>query len=225
MSEYLNISVISNKIDKPVFIYLTADGMPNGAKEILEALGNYGKDISLVEAKVDDWFTAFSPWPSEPVAKGQEAFAGKGADTLKKIIASIMPLVTGEFPNNGGVYLCGYSLAGLFSLWAVYEDKDNKFSGAVCCSPSLWYPGWEEYEANSRLVGNKRIYLSLGDKEANTKNQVMREVENAIRRSKKRLEMDGHCLASTLIMNPGGHFNDSVGRVALGIKWILEMIQ
>lgn len=216
-------SVIINNIDTPVFIYLTAQGMPSGAQEVLKALTDVKEKFSLVEVKVDDWFSAFSPWPSEPIARGQKAFEGKGKDTLEDIFSSIIPFVTKEFPGNEGVYLCGYSLAGLFSLWALYEDKDMIFDGAVCCSPSLWYPRWGEYEAEHQLGGRKSIYLSLGDKEANTKNRVMCEVENAIKRTKQRLEADDNCVASTLVMNPGGHFEDSIGRIVLGIKWVLAL--
>lgn len=40
-------------------------------------------------------------------------------------------------------YLGGYSLAGLFSLWAAYQT--NLFAGIAAASPSVWFPGFLDY--------------------------------------------------------------------------------
>ena len=40
-------------------------------------------------------------------------------------------------------YIGGYSLAGLFSLWAAYQT--DVFSGFAAASPSVWFPGFIEY--------------------------------------------------------------------------------
>ena len=43
------------------------------------------------------------------------------------------------------VILGGYSLAGLFALWAATQT--NALYGVAAASPSVWFPGWPEYEA------------------------------------------------------------------------------
>ena len=67
----------------------------------------------------------------------------------------------------------------LFALWASYQT--DKFEGIVAASPSVWFPKWIEYAKDNKPL-SKSIYLSLGDKEEKTKNPVMAQVGNAIRR-------------------------------------------
>ena len=64
-----------------------------------------------------DWNRDLSPWPADKVFRKGEDFTGQGADTLQAIE---------EWLNrNGGGYrtviIAGYSLAGLFALYAAAE--------------------------------------------------------------------------------------------------------
>ena len=43
------------------------------------------------------------------------------------------------------VVLGGYSLAGLFALWAA--TRTDTMYGVAAASPSVWFPGWPGYEA------------------------------------------------------------------------------
>ena len=76
------------------------------------------------------------------------------------------------------VVLGGYSLAGLFALWAATQT--NALYGVAAASPSAWFPGWPEYEA-AHPIQAQRVYLSLGDREEHTKNQPMAAVGDNIR--------------------------------------------
>ena len=64
-----------------------------------------------------------------------------------------------------------------------------------------------------------KIYFSLGDKEANTRNPVLKTVQD------KTIELSEYFknLGSEVIfeLNPGNHFTDTVLRSAKGIKTIL----
>ena len=66
------------------------------------------------------------------------------------------------------VILGGYSLAGLFALWAATQI--NALYGVAAASPSVWFPGWPEHEA-AHPIQAQRVYLSLGDREEHTKNK------------------------------------------------------
>ncbi len=61
--------------------------------------------------------------------------------------------------------IAGYSLAGLFALYAICQT--DVFSRVGCMSGSLWFPGFKEYVFSHEP---KRwadcIYFSLGDREA-----------------------------------------------------------
>ena len=127
-------------------------------------------DFQMIAVKVDDWNLDLSPWRS-PAVFGKEDF-GDGAASL---LEEILRLCSDESKTY---YLGGYSLAGLFSLWASYQT--DRFAGIAAASPSVWFPGFlpymKEHENQSRAV-----YLSLGDKEEKTKNPVMATVGDCIR--------------------------------------------
>ena len=72
-----------------------------------------------------------------------------------------------------------------------------------------------DLEADSR-----KLYLSLGDREARTRNPMMRPVEDKTRALAAFYEAQG--VPTVLEMNPGGHFNEPERRMARGIAWILE---
>ena len=110
----------------------------------------------------------------------------------------------------------GYSLAGLFALWAA--TRTDLFYGVIAASPSVWFPGWLSY-AQEQPVRAQRVYLSLGDREERSRNQVLRTVGDCIRQQKSLLE--GADCAVTLEWNRGNHFADNALRCAKGIGWML----
>lgn len=75
-------------------------------------------------------------------------------------------------------YIGGYSLAGLFALWAACQK--NVFQGVAAASPSVWFPGFAAY-MDEKGIQCENIYLSLGDKEEKARNPVMATVGDRIR--------------------------------------------
>ena len=64
--------------------------------------------------------------------------------------------------------LAGYSLAGLFALYAAHKAK--AFSRFVAASPSAWFPRFVDFAKTTPFATKpQHIYLSLGDAEAKTK--------------------------------------------------------
>ena len=130
-----------------------------------------------------------------------------------------MPTLKQQFylPENVKIILGGYSLAGLFSLWA--STQTDLFYGVAAASPSVWFPGWMEFEQQHPMQ-TQRVYLSLGDKEEHTKNAIMAAVGNNIRTLHSRLaERSTDC---TLEWNSGGHFKDADLRTAKAFRWVME---
>ncbi len=167
---------------------------------------------------VKNWNDELSPWKS-PAVWGKESFGGNAADTLRFLTEQVIPTLKQQFalPENVKIILGGYSLAGLFALWA--STQTDLFYGVAAASPSVWFPGWMEFE-QQRPIQTQHIYLSLGDKEEHTKNTVMAAVGDNIRALHSRLaERGADC---TLEWNSGGHFKDADLRTAKAFRWVME---
>ena len=146
-------------------------------------------------------------------------FGGKAAETLRFLTEQVIPSLKQQFdlPENVKIILGGYSLAGLFALWA--STQTNLFYGIAAASPSVWFPDWMEFEQQHPIQA-QRVYLSLGDKEERTKNTVMAAVGDHIRTLRSRLaERGADC---TLEWNSGGHFKDADLRTAKAFRWTME---
>lgn len=167
---------------------------------------------------VKNWNDELSPWKS-PAVWGKQGFGGNAAGTLRFLTEQAIPTLKKQFalPENVRIILGGYSLAGLFALWA--STQTALFSGVAAASPSVWFPGWMEFE-QQRPIQTQHIYLSLGDKEEHTKNTVMAAVGDGIRALHSRLtERGANC---TLEWNSGGHFKDADLRTAKAFRWAME---
>lgn len=115
------------------------------------------------------------------------------------------------------IYLGGYSLAGLFALWAGFQT--DCFSGIAAASPSVWFPHFTEYMRNNP-VRTEAVYLSLGDREERTKNPVMSRVGIAIREAETILKAAGKdCI---LEWNSGNHFKEPDLRTARAFAWLMN---
>lgn len=214
----MNVFSTQNPVNAPVFIWGLDMSHGETAESLFEevkALTN--NDFSLAVFDVTDWNAQFSPWTAPPVF-GKDAFSGKGNDTLRFLEDEFLPEVKSKFPESE-VFLTGYSLAGLFSLWALYESE--KFNGAVCCSSSLWFDKWDEYASLHRIKSPSTIYMSLGDREEKTKNKVMTKVGDRTRRQAEILKEDPNVEKLYFEWNEGGHFDEPLKRVAKGIARIL----
>ena len=167
--------------------------------------------FTLVAFRISDWNMELSPWRA-PAVFGREDF-GEGAS---KTLCYVLDELVTRFKGNR-YCLGGYSLAGLFALWSSYQT--DKFDGIVAASPSVWFPKWIEYTTDNKPL-TESIYLSLGDKEEKTKNPVMAQVGNAIRRQ---YELLSDQIDNTILeWNPGNHFVDSDKRTAKGFAWVMN---
>ena len=167
---------------------------------------------------VKNWNDELSPWKS-PAVWGKESFGGNAAGTLRFLTEQAIPTLKQQFalPENVRIILGGYSLAGLFALWA--STQTDLFYGVAAASPSVWFPDWMEFE-QQHPIQTQHIYLSLGDKEEHTKNAVMAVVGDNIRTLHSRLaERGADC---TLEWNSGGHFKDANLRTARAFRWVME---
>ena len=186
----------------------------NQEVEIIQSLSDMS--FSLVAFKVEDWNQELTPWSAPPVF-GKQPFGDGAVETLAFITEKLLPMLLEKKVNTSHCLLGGYSLAGLFALWAAYQTAT--FDGIVAASPSVWYPKWLDYAHVNHPMA-LFIYLSLGDKEEKAKNPVMAQVGNAIRSQEEMLREQG--VNTILEWNAGNHFVDSEKRMASGFVWLMN---
>ena len=175
-----------------------------------------GQDFCLTAVKVNDWNKDLSPWPA-PAVFGNEDFGDGAAETLKFLLNEVVPDTDISEHLKQRLFIGGYSLAGLFALWAGYQT--DRFDGIAAASPSLWFPRFTEYMHENKIRADA-VYLSLGDREERTKNPVMAQVGNAIRDAETILrEGDIDCI---LEWNKGNHFKEPDLRTAKAFAWLMN---
>lgn len=200
--------------------------MAKRVKESLKCASVFGEEqectFLLAAYQAEDWNRDFSPWKA-PAVFGDRSFSGCAEDTKRWLLEALVPYITehcGAGMRSSERYLGGYSLAGLFSLWTFYES--GAFGGVASCSGSLWFPGWEKYMRRASAPPASRAYLSLGDREEDTRSQIMGRVGEHTRLQYALLQQDPNITDTVLEWNPGGHFRDPDGRMAKGVSWLLQ---
>lgn len=160
--------------------------------------------VRLVMIYPYDWNYCMTPWKYHDKNMGK---TGGGEEFLSWFISEIYD------EKYQRQYIGGYSLGGLFALFAACEKE--LFDGVMSVSGSLWYPGALEY-FNEKSIGKRigKIYMSLGDKEPLTKNA---EREKVGFNTEKLAEVFGRTKEVFFEYNRGGHFTDINGRIAKSI--------
>lgn len=176
--------------------------------------------FSLVAVSDLDWNRDMVPWDAPPAFKRGEPCIG-GADTYLHLLTdAILPVAEKALPGSPCWRgLAGYSLAGLFAVYAMY--KTDHFSRIASMSGSLWFPGFREYAVSHPIRHlPERLFFSLGDKESKTRNPVLQPVRERTEELLAYYQSLGIC--SVFQLNPGNHYNHAAERTAAGIAWLLN---
>lgn len=221
------IHIHTDGVTDIVVVYLT---MPQ-EMEKLSALyrhtqkRNGNRDFTMISVEIEDWNGELSPWEFQG-PNGKLSFAGRGEQLLVDLEQSIIPGVCQQYAitqERSRFVIAGYSLAGLFSLWTMYQTK--LFQGAVSCSGSLWYPGFSHYALERELQRDSCIlYFSLGDKEEKVRNPYMAKVGEATRTFYQKYQQDPKVRHTVLEWNDGNHFRQMEERLVKGMAWMLNCI-
>ena len=178
-------------------------------------------DCSLAAVSGLDWDRDMSPWDSPAVFKGAAPFAGGADDYLRLLVEEIIPAAERRLPDppiwRG---IAGYSLAGLFAVYALY--RTDVFSRAASVSGSLWFPGFREYAlSHTPLRQPDCLYFSLGERESKTRNPVLRTVQENAEAICEFYQGQG--IRTAFQPNPGGHHDHPAQRTAAGIQYICNL--
>src|SRR6185295_13643228 len=95
--------------------------------------------------------------------------AGQGPRLLAAIAGEIVPFVEANFPVNGDRTVIGWSLGGLFALYALFHQP-HLFSRYLIIGPSLWWEDrlpflWEKQRAASSDELHAHVFMAVGARE------------------------------------------------------------
>ena len=222
-NKIVNIYYRENYLKELPVVILNTFG--NERKEIWEKCKDIDcKGFILVAISNLDWNNEMTPWLAKKINKNGEDFLGKADEYMQILLKAIIPEIKKYIEENLKVKIknytiAGYSLAGLFAIYASY--KTNIFSRIVSASGSLWFPKFINFVKENKISSNvEKIYFSLGNKESKVKNNVLQTVGENTKEIERIYKSQG--LKTIYEENEGNHFKDATLRMAKGIKWILE---
>ena len=214
-------------------VWKACHGMKDCPPMVLVSVNNPGKGL-------DD---ELSPWPADGVWKGQAPYKGLAAEHLHWMMEECVPQVEAEISslmqdrprmgsqaNDGDAVrflpvIAGYSLAGLFALWAAWNS--GYFRRVASVSGSLWYPGFTDFIRDNTPrtglkegTGPEKAYFSLGDRESRTRHPLMSRVDTCTAEVVERVRSYG--IETTFEWNPGNHFDHPELRMARALAWLLR---
>ena len=235
---------ISSVAGAPV-VYLLGDVADNSPVQVPEG-------VSLVCIGVDLWEENFSPWCAPRVfAKGPN-FGDGAQKTLDTLINQVIPWTESELTESPAYkVLVGYSLAGLFSLWAGVSQQvargcqpDDALSqpgpssqpgaphvdapvatfqriGAV--SGSFWFPGLLDY-VDQQLRGGA---VGLTHAYLSLGDREARTPNPQIMHVRENAELlasklENAGITSTFELNRGNHFQNVEGRMQKALDWLVK---
>ena len=167
-----------------------------------------------------DWNRDMVPWDSPAAFKGGEPFTAGADDYLRLLLGDILSRTEKDLmgaPAWRGIV--GYSLAGLFAVYAICQTEIFSRVGSI--SGSLWFPRLKQYIFTHKPKRPPdRIYFSLGEKESKTRNPILRSVQQDTEEIYDFYRSMG--VDAVFQLNPGNHYNRAVERTAAGITWLLS---
>jgi len=178
------------------------------------------RPFMLAVFEVPNWEDALSPWPAPGFGRNSPGFQGGAQATLDWIAARLIPAIEERFTQvrGGPRGLLGYSMAGLFALWAVHQT--SAFTLCASCSGSLWYDGFTDYLGQNAPKAACLVYLSLGENEEKARNRRFARVGEATRRAAALMEASAFVKETVMVWHPGGHTGSVGERLAHALLWL-----
>lgn len=207
-------TILGNLKSSTFLMYLVDESNPEDYEQIYQKISNEYQ-LCMISVSIHDWQGELSPWAALAIF-GKHDFAGNASQLLSELESFLMWFKNDNKIEINQLYLCGYSLAGLFALWA--SSQTNLFTKIAAVSPSVWYFNFVEY-MQQNPIQTREVYMSLGDKEANAKNKVMATVKDCFEAVIQILQKQN--IPLTYEYNPGNHFQDVELRMKKGIQKLL----
>ena len=204
--------------DKPV-VYLNT--YSEESDRVYEALHTCGcPDFTLVATSGLNWDHDMAPWDISPISAGDTPCTGGADEYLRFLLEVIVPKAEEQIRGRAlWRGLSGYSLAGLFAVYSLYQTEI--FSRVASMSGSLWFPRFTEYICSHEMKQKpEHLYFSLGDVEYRTRNPYLKVVQEQTEKIESFYRNKG--IDTMFELNPGAHFKNVIQRTTAGIAWLLE---
>lgn len=174
-----------------------------------------GMACNVAVVPVPDWGARLTPWPAPALYRGEDDYAGRADETLAWLLDEVMPQAEGAAALTPSARaIAGYSLAGLFSLYAFLHEP--RFAACGCLSGSLWYEDLLPYlEGLSFPTARRYAFLSLGSKERRAARPQLKQVQERTETCVELLRTRG--LETDFVLNPGGHLTGIGYRTRQGL--------
>ena len=114
-------TILGNLKSSTFLMYLVDESNPEDYEQIYQKISNEYQ-LCMISVSIHDWKGELSPWPAPPIF-GKHDFAGNAAKFLAELEDFWKWFKDEHNIESNQVYLCGYSLAGLFTLWASTHFK------------------------------------------------------------------------------------------------------
>ena len=172
-----------------------------------------GLRADVVSVPVADWGDALTPWPAPALRPGEKDFGGRADETLTTL-AEMLDRAPGPHA------ICGYSLGGLFALYAFVREP--RLAACACLSGSVWYEGWVGWlRENAPDCAGRYAYLSVGKKEKRA-GLPFRHVEEDLATCADILR--GRVCTVDVTLGPGSHMQHVTERLAAGLAALDDAI-
>ena len=172
--------------------------------------------FALATVELGDWIADLLPWPDANISRDPAA-GTRAQQTLQFVLEALVPALEARF-GALPLILGGYSLGGLFALWA--SAQTDRFCAVAAASPSVWIRDWLPFARKHPPLADA-VYLSLGEREEHVRNQAIARVGDCLRTQYALLQEQLGPDRCTLIQEPGNHFTDNEGRLARAFAWCL----
>ena len=160
----------------------------------------------VASVPIAEWGDALTPWPAPALRPGEQGFGGHADETL-----ALFAVALDQAPGPHAI--CGYSLGGLFALYAFVREP--RLAACACLSGSVWYEGWVDWLRNNAPdCAGRYAYLSVGKKEKRA-GLPFRHVEEDLSACAEILH-DRGCEVD-VALGPGSHMQHVTERLAAGL--------
>ena len=145
---------LSEKENMPLIVLNNYSG--DGASVVEELERPDYPDCNLLVVGNLNWDHDMTPWYCPPLSEKDTPCTGGADEYLDLMQSEIIPrakeLIKGE-PSFLGI--AGYSLAGLFAIYAMY--RTDIFDRVASMSGSLWFPDFKQYCFEHKIKRNPQI--------------------------------------------------------------------
>lgn len=166
----------------------------------------------------------YTPWPLQASETMPMDFEGKAEEHLSFISTHVIPFCESEYGLASSAekrVIGGYSLGGLFSLYAAVNT--DLFGTVLSCSSSLWYPDFLDYlKEHPFKAAHPKLYMSVGDQEGTTATNLTADQTLNTLALKDWIEPKFQAGDFQFTLEEGNHGNDIPGRAWRAVEWVEE---